>query len=48
MTMLEKQIENKLTRMVKQHGGIAVKSCLRALQECPIASSYYLMGTSPS
>ena len=23
--MLEKQIENKLTRMVKQHGGIAVK-----------------------
>ena len=25
MTMLEKQIENKLTRMVKQNGGIAVK-----------------------
>jgi hypothetical protein len=24
-TMLEKQIENKLTLMVKQHGGIAVK-----------------------
>ena len=26
--MLEKQIENKLTRMVKQHGGIAVKFVL--------------------
>lgn len=25
MTMLEKQIENKLTWMVKQYGGIAVK-----------------------
>lgn len=47
--MLEKQIENKLTRMVRQHDGIAVKIRVsEALRECRTVSSYYLMGSSPS
>lgn len=45
--MREKEIEKKLSLMVKKAGGIAVKFVSPSFDGCPTALSYYLMALSP-